>query len=83
MFNRHPKTLKRRRSVKRPWYQASMAEKTRRLGVRLEPELLEKLYALAEKLAREHPGVRFTRSDVARLLLKRALTAEETTKRRR
>ncbi len=50
-----------------------MAVKTRRLGVRLEPELLEKLDAVAAQLAQESPGVRFTRSDVARLLLKRAL----------
>ncbi len=50
-----------------------MAEKTSRLGIRLERELLERLDALAEQYQRENPGVRYTRSDVARLLLTQAL----------
>lgn len=50
-----------------------MADKTRRLGIRLEPDLLRKLDELAEQYRRENPGVRYTRSDVARLLLEQAL----------
>lgn len=51
-----------------------MGDKTSRLGIRLEPDLLAKLDELAKQYQRENPGVRFTRSDVARLLLQQALT---------
>lgn len=43
---------------------------------RLPPELLERLDRLARRLSREQPGLSFTRSDVVRMLLTRALDDE-------
>lgn len=69
MFNKN----KRGGRGRRPRYDADVAAKTHRLGLRLEAELLARLDALAARLAAETPGVRFTRSDAARWLLLRAL----------
>jgi hypothetical protein len=47
------------------------------LTVRIPAELLARLDAHAAKLSRERPGFVLTRSDVARVLMERALGKEK------
>jgi hypothetical protein len=64
-----------------------MASKTsgqdEQLVVRLPGALLARVDAYADALRREHPGPVFTRSDVVRLLLTRALDAIEPKRRKK
>ncbi len=53
------------------------------LVVRLPEELLTKLDAHADRLRAEQPGPAWSRADVVRLLLTRALDAEPPAKPRR
>ncbi len=73
MFNTVQQSRRNLASAARRGIHPDMADKTSRIGVRLEPELLRKLDELAEEYRRAHPGVRYTRSDVARMLLAQAL----------
>ncbi len=54
-----------------------MANKTFQTGVRLPVTLLERLDALTAKWMADNPGVSLSRSDAVRMLLVRALNAEE------
>lgn len=42
-------------------------------AIRFPAELVERIDTYAEELRREHPGVKFSRSDIIRLLINRAL----------
>jgi antitoxin component of RelBE/YafQ-DinJ toxin-antitoxin module len=51
----------------------SMGEKGRQVGFRFDEDLVERIDAYAQKMAREMPGLTFTRADAVRVLLEKAL----------
>jgi len=50
---------------------------TKQVAFRLPLELVDRLDAFAERMKNESPGLRVTRADAARLLLTRALDAQD------
>lgn len=53
-----------------------MAEKGRQVGFRFDEDLVRRIDAYAEQMAREMPGLKFTRADAVRVLLEKALADE-------
>lgn len=55
------------------------------IAVRLEPEIVSKLDALAEELTAQNPGIRVTRASALRMMALRgiAATSDERAARRR
>lgn len=58
-------------------------DKTVQVAFRLPKGLLERLDRHADRLAKQHPGLEFTRVDAVRTLLTRALDEIETTENKR
>lgn len=55
----------------------SPKEPTTQVAFRLATRLIERIDRHVERMARENPGVEFTRVDAVRVLLSRALEAAE------